>query len=219
VAVARRDRVGHGVGRLAGIDLEHAKPDRRDLDAADGLGEGSGHVGGFTQHGLATFARSMKLLTAILIALALVAAGCGDDDGDEPDQPAQTAPTTTDEVPTITRTEPEPAPAEASEEDEEAVQDVVKKWLLEGGCERMTDKFLDDQLLGLGDNRQERCDLFQKQHTKPQYGEDQIKITEVQVTGTKASLVVGSDNAPDITSKYELVKTGGQWQIDSAEIQ
>jgi hypothetical protein len=162
----------------------------------------------------------MKLLTAFLLALALLAAGCGDDENDEPDQPAQT--TTQQAEPTPATTEPpkpEPAPAEGSEEDKEAVQDVVKKWLLEGGCERMTDKFLEDQLLGLGDNREERCDLFEKQHTKPQYGEDQIKITEVQVTGTKASLVVGSDNAPDITSKYELVKTGDQWQIDSADIQ
>jgi hypothetical protein len=134
----------------------------------------------------------MKLLTAILIALALVAAGCGDDGGGDGSKPAG---------------------------DQAAVQDVVKKWLLEGGCERMTDKFLEDQLLGLGDDRQERCELFQKQHTKPQYGEDEIKITEVRVSGTRASLVVGSDNAPDITSKYELVKTGGQWRIDSAELQ
>jgi ABC-type glycerol-3-phosphate transport system substrate-binding protein len=133
----------------------------------------------------------MKLLTATLVALALAAAGCGG--GDEENG----------------------APAG----DQEAVEEVVKKWLLEGGCERMTDKFLEAQLLGLGDNRQERCDLFEKQHTKPQYGEDQIKITEVRVSGTRASLVVGSDNAPDITSKYELVKTGGRWLIDSAELE
>jgi hypothetical protein len=162
----------------------------------------------------------MKLLSGILIALALLAAGCGDDEKDEPDQPTQTQtqtapePGTTDSDPA-----PAPAPAEASEDDKEAVQDTVKKWLIEGGCERMTDKFLEEQLLGLGDNRKERCDLFEKQHTKPQYGEDQIKISAVQVTGTKASLVVGSDNAPGITSKYALVKTGDQWQIDAAELQ
>ncbi|HEX8054478.1 MAG TPA: hypothetical protein VF517_15935 [Thermoleophilaceae bacterium] len=160
----------------------------------------------------------MKLLAAILIGLALVTAGCGGDEKDEPEQPAQTQTQTAPE-PATTDSDPAPAPADASEDDREAVQDVVKKWLIEGGCERMTDKFLEDQLLGLGDNRKERCDLFEKQHTKPQYGEDQIKISAVQVSGTKASLVVGSDNAPDITSKYELVKTGEQWQIDSAEIQ
>ena len=151
----------------------------------------------------------MKLLTAILIALALAAAGCGgDDEGDEP--AAKPEPGTT---------AAKPEPEASSGDDADVVQDVVKKWLLEGGCERMTDKFLEAQLLGLGENRQERCDLFQKQRTKPQYGEDQIKITEVQVSGTRASLVVGSDNAPDITSKYELVKVGGQWRIDSADLQ
>ena len=152
----------------------------------------------------------MKLLTAILIALALVAAGCGDDENDEPASKSEPAPTTT------AAQQPPEAPSDA---DTKAVEDTVKKWLLEGGCERMTDKFLEEQLLGLGDNRQERCDLFEKQHTKPQYGEDQIEITQVQVSGDRASLVVGSENAPDITSKYELVKTGGQWQIDSAELE
>ena len=162
----------------------------------------------------------MKLLTAILVALALVAAGCGDDENDEPDQPAQTQ--TQETAPEATAPETTTAPeepAESSPEDEEAVQDTVKKWLIEGGCDRMTDKFLEDQLLGLGDNRKERCDLFEKQHQKPQYGEDQIQISEVKVTGTKASLVVGSANAPDIKSEYQLVKTGEQWQIDSAELQ
>ena len=160
----------------------------------------------------------MKRLASLLIGLALVAGGCGDDEDDEPAQPAQTT-TQAPEPSTTTETKPaEPAPAEASAEDEEAVQDTVKKWLLEGGCERMTDKFLEDQLIGLGDNREERCDLFEKQFTKPQYTEDQIKITEVQVTGPKATLVVGSEGV-NIESKYTLVKTGDQWQIDSADLQ
>jgi hypothetical protein len=161
----------------------------------------------------------MKRLSALLIGLALVAAGCGDDENDEPEQPAQTTqtqpPTTTEaEPPTTTEAEP----AESSPEDEKAVQDVVTKWLLEGGCERMTDKFLEDQLIGLGDNRKERCDLFEKQFTKPQYTEDQIKISDVKVTGTKATLVVGSEGV-NIESKYSLVKTGDEWQIDSADLQ
>jgi hypothetical protein len=39
------------------------------------------------------------------------------------------------------------------------------------------------------------------------------------VAGTKASLIVTSDIEPDIKSKYDLVKTGGRWQIDAAELQ
>lgn len=82
-----------------------------------------------------------------------------------------------------------------------------------------TDKFLEDQLLGLGDAREDRCELFEKQHQKPQYSEDDLKIEDVKVTGTKASLIVTSEIAPDIKSKYDLVKTGDQWQIDAADLQ
>ena len=161
----------------------------------------------------------MKLLTALLVSFALIAAaGCGDDDdsGDEPaaNPTAQTETT----APQATTTEAEP-PAEASAEDEEAVKETVIKWTFEGDCDLMTDKFLEDQLLGLGDSRKEKCDLFEKQHQKPQYSEDQVKLEDVQVSGTKASLIVTSDIAPDIKSKYDLVKTGDQWQIDAAELQ
>jgi hypothetical protein len=154
-----------------------------------------------------------------LVALALAVAGCGDDD-DSKDEPAgtTTAQTTTEAQPPTT-TEAEPPPAEATEEDKKAVEEAVVDWTFEGKCELMTDKFLEDQLLGLGETREERCDLFEKQHQKPQYSEDQMKITDVKVTGNKASLVVGSDIAPDIKSKYDLVKTGDQWQIDAAELQ
>jgi hypothetical protein len=157
----------------------------------------------------------MKLIIAMLIALSLVAAGCGDDDNDEPDQPAQT---TTQTEPAAEPTEPG-VPAQASEEDKEAVEETVRKWTFEGDCDLMTDKFLEDQLLGLGDTREERCDLFEKQHQKPQYSEDQLKIEDVRVTGAKASLIVTSEMAPDIKSKYDLVKNGDQWQIDGSELQ
>ena len=162
----------------------------------------------------------MKLLTALLLSFALIAAaGCGGDDEDEKNEPAatttQTAPTTAEE-PTTTEATP---PAEASPEDEEAVQETVVKWTFEGDCDLMTDKFLEDQLLGLGDNREERCDLFEKQHQKPQYSEDDIKFEDVKVTGTKASLIVTSEIAPDIKTRYDLVKSGDRWQIDAADLQ
>ena len=149
----------------------------------------------------------MKLLAALLVSFALVlASACGDDE-DSNDEPAAT-----------TQTQTEPAP-ETSEEDDEAVEETVVRWTFEGDCDLMTDRFLEAQLLGLGEGRKERCDLFEKQHQKPQYSEDQMKIEDVRVTGTKASLIVTSDLAPDIRSRYDLVKTGGQWRIDAAELQ
>lgn len=161
----------------------------------------------------------MKLLAALLMALSLVAAGCGGDDEDENgDRPAATTQTQADPG-TTTQESPPPAEQGGSEEDEEAVRDAVIEWTFEGKCELMTDKFLEDQLLGLGESRDERCDLFEKQHQKPQYSEDDVKIEDVKVTGTKASLIVTSDIAPDIKSRFDLVKTGDQWQIDAAELE
>ena len=161
----------------------------------------------------------MKLLTALLVSFALVfAVACGDDD-DKKDEPAATTTTPSSTAQEPASTETTPAPAEASEEDEEAVKDAVIKWTFEGDCDLMTDKFLEAQLLGLGENRKERCDLFEKQHQKPQYSEDDMKLEDIQVTGTKASLIVTSELAPDIKSKYDLVKTGDQWQIDAAELE
>ena len=159
----------------------------------------------------------MRLVAAILVALALIAAGCGgDDDSEEPaaTTTAQSPPTA--EGPSTTETTP---PAEASEDDEKAVEEAVIKWTFEGDCDLMTDKFLEDQLLGLGDNRAERCDLFEKQHQKPQYKEEQVQTEKITVEGNQASLIVTSDIAPGIESKYELVKTGDQWQIDAADLQ
>ena len=95
----------------------------------------------------------------------------------------------------------------------------MKRWMLEGDCELMTDRFLESQLLGLGKDRGERCEIFEKQHTRPRYGEEDIQITDVEVSGTRASLVVGSENAPDIKSKYDLVQQGDRWRIDAAELE
>lgn len=160
----------------------------------------------------------MKLLAALLMALALTAAGCGDDEDEKADQPEATSQTQAAPPASTTEATP-PAGQGSSEEDEQAVRDVVIEWTFEGKCELMTDKFLEDQLLGLGDDREERCELFEKQHQKPQYSEDDMKIEDVKVTGTKASLIVTSEIAPDIKSRYDLVKAGDQWQIDAAELE
>jgi hypothetical protein len=102
--------------------------------------------------------------------------------------------------------------------DERAVKEVVKTWLLDGECDLMTDRFLATQLLGLGNDRPSRCELFEKQHQRPRYSEDQIEISDVRVTGTRATLVVGQEGI-DVESRYSLVKTGGRWRIDAADLQ
>jgi hypothetical protein len=148
----------------------------------------------------------IHLLTAPAVALALVAAGCGDDEkkGD-----------TGTAAPPSTAKEPvRPAPADAPGGGEDAVKQTILDWTFKGDCDLMTDKFLEQQAF-IGDNRKERCDYFEKVFQKPQYSESDVKFRKVAVTGDKATATVGSDIS-NITSDYTLVAEGGQWKIDEA---
>lgn len=147
-------------------------------------------------------------ITRILIvpaaALALFAAGCGDDDKSTAGTQAQ---------PQQKASSSNPAPAnDAGGED--AVKEAVLKWTFEGDCDLMTDKFLEAQAF-IGDTREERCDFFKKAYTKPQYKESDVKFRKVTVNGNTAVATVGSDIA-NITTDYHLVNQGGSWKIDSA---
>ncbi|MGQ0802656.1 MAG: hypothetical protein ACT4PI_02150 [Actinomycetota bacterium] len=44
-----------------------------------------------------------------------------------------------------------------------------------------------------------------------------MKITDVEITGSKATAVVGDDFS-SVESTYTLVKEDGQWRIDAAEL-
>ena len=140
-------------------------------------------------------------------ALALLAAGCGDDENtNEPAASSTPAETTSKAA----------QPAEAPAGGEDAVKDTILKFTFEGDCDTMTDKFLETQAF-IGDNRKERCDYFEKTFQKPQYEESDVKFRKVEVTGDKAVVTIGSDIA-DVTSDYTLVAAGGKWQIDEVDI-
>jgi hypothetical protein len=156
----------------------------------------------------------VRLTTALIAALLLALTGCGGDDENGGGEPVagEGAPARTAETP-----DDAPQPEEASEDDEQAIRDTIVGWLLEGGCERMTDKFLEEQAF-IGDNRTERCDFFEKAFRKPQFTKDDIKLSDVEVKGDKATAVVG-DNFSNVESKYTLVRAGEGWRIDSADLQ
>lgn len=102
----------------------------------------------------------------------------------------------------------------ASGEDAEAISDTIRTWLTEGGCELMTDKFLESQAF-VGDSREERCKYLEDSFQKPQYGKDDIVVKEIKIDGDSASAVVG-DNFSNVEADYELVRSDGRWQIDEA---
>jgi hypothetical protein len=134
---------------------------------------------------------SRYLIWALALLVAGLLVGCGgDDSGDSSSAEAGT--------------------------DEAAIEETLKGWLTEGGCDRMTDGFLEDQTFS--SDPEQACETFEASFTAPAFGPDDIVVSEIQVDGTKASAVVG-DEVSNVTSLYELVSEDGQWKIDSVDIQ
>ena len=128
----------------------------------------------------------------LLLAAALVGAllGCGDDGGS----------------------------GSSASGPEGEVEEAILAWLLEGDCDVMTDQFLEDQVLIGDDNtREENCELFEDLFIEKQYDADDVKFSDVEITGSEATAVVGDDFS-NVESTYTLVKEDGEWRIDAAEL-
>ena len=143
-----------------------------------------------------------------------MAIGCGDDE------------TTTEETastPEVSSTELEVSSTTVSDEtatidtgsDLDAIEATVEGWLLEGGCDRMTDKFLEDQTFD--DDPKSACETFEAGFTPPAYTADDIE-TDITYENDQAEVVVSSEGI-DVESVYHLVKEGETWKIDSAELE
>ncbi len=149
-------------------------------------------------------------LCAAALAVA-VAAGCG---GSGDDTVVSVAAATDGSTPV------ESTPADASEM--EAIEATIKTWLLEGDCDLMTDKFLEDQTFS--DDPKQACKTFEAGFSPPAYSEDDIEVTDVTYVNDKATAIVGGGSSAltsggeEITSKYSLVLDGETWKINAAEI-
>ena len=103
----------------------------------------------------------------------------------------------------------------AVDDDDAAVEAAIRTWLLEGDCGVMTDKFLEAQTFE--SDPEVACERFEALFETPQYSEDDIEITDVEIDGERASAVVGGGGA-GITSTYKLVREDGVWKIDAASL-
>jgi len=156
--------------------------------------------------------RLRSLAAGVLVIGAL--AGCGADDGEEAAVTSGDAEQTTTEAPADTTTADTTATDGAlTAEDEEAITETIRAWLTEGGCERMTDDFLEDQTFI--EDPEEACETFEQGFTEPAYGPEDVIVSEISGTAEKAKATVG-DEVTDIESRYTLVKDDGQWKIDAA---
>lgn len=164
----------------------------------------------------------MRNLAIATTALALFAAGCGGDDEDNDSAAGATTPATesqpatTQAPPAETTDTAESQGGAASEDDEAAIRETVVTWILEGPCELMSDKFLEEQAF-VGDTREERCEFFRQSFTKPQYGEDDIVTSGFKVDGDTASAVI-SDHISNVETTFNLVREDGRWVIDGTDL-
>lgn len=165
----------------------------------------------------------MRLLAAATTVLVLFVAGCGGDDEEAeradgtptPTAESQPAPTETTDT-EITETEGEDGGRAASPDEEAAIRETLVTWLLEGPCEVMSDKFLEEQAF-TGDTREERCEAFRTAYTKPQYGEDDIVTKDYTVDGDRASAVV-ADHISNVETTFNLIREDGKWVIDGTDL-
>ena len=157
----------------------------------------------------------MKRAFALVALLGALVIGCGDDDsgstGDTSVTPTDASvATVSDDTSTVETTSTDDDFGEL-----DAIESTIKTWLLEGDCDLMTDKFLEDQTF-ISDPKQ-ACDTFESSFAPPQYSEEDIDVGDVQYENDKATAEVGGGGV-DITSVYKLVYEDGVWKIDAAEL-
>ena len=159
----------------------------------------------------------MRPLVLLFAVVVLALAGCGgDDEGDGGNGGGEAE--TTETQPAQTGTGPEattPEDGAASPGDEQAIRDAVLGYLIEGDCDTMTDKFVEEQTFS--DNRREGCEQFEQLHQEPRYGPDDVNITDIRIEGTRATATIG-DDVSNIEAKYKFVKEGDKWRIDEVDL-
>ena len=128
-------------------------------------------------------------LAAVLV-LPLLLTACGDDGGDasEDDSPSDTLP-----------------PEEAE------VRDALVASFFDPSCELLTEDYLLEKAL-LSDTPEEACDEHLQSWVEPQYGEDDVLVTDIEIDGDVATAVVGSELV-NITTTYELRRVDGNWLV------
>jgi hypothetical protein len=150
-----------------------------------------------------------RLLVAIVLPLALT--GCGDDGGTKDAvEPAATSVTT--------------APVAGSgsgpitDGDEAAISETLEEFLVTGDCDLATDDYLRSIALFADEStsRAEACTSWENVFSKPLFGKDDVRLTELEGSDGVATVKVGSDLA-NITTLYQLTLTDGTWLVSGDE--
>lgn len=144
-----------------------------------------------------------RLLAALVLPVAL--AGCGDD-----------APSgsTADERPSSGGTS-----GDLSSEDAAAIEETILEFLVTGDCDLATDDYLRDVSLFADEDasREEACTDWENTFSEPLFTKDDVVLTELEVGDGVATVQVGSDIAPDITTLYQFMLVDGEWLVSGDE--
>lgn len=132
----------------------------------------------------------LRIDAAVLILPLLLLAACGDDsdDSSEDDSPAETLPT-----------------------DEAEVRDALVASFFDPSCDLLTEEYLLEKAI-LSDTPEEACNEHMQAWVEPQYTEDDVQVSDIEIDGDVATAVVGSEIA-DITTTYELTQVDGAWLV------
>jgi hypothetical protein len=154
----------------------------------------------------------MQRLAAILVA-AVVLAGCGSDDSSTSTTAGASGASGVagQQSTTVAPTDPG-----SLDDDQKAVEETVKTWLTQGGCDLMTDRFLAEQVFI--NDRDKACKTFETLFQPPSFTADQITVTDITVTGDEATATVGDTLGSGVASTYKFVRSGNGWQIDKASL-
>lgn len=130
--------------------------------------------------------------------MPLLLAGCGDDGGKDAssDDPSDEATLTGDEA---------------------AVESVLVQHLLDPRCDLLTDEYLLDLTLFGAETVEEACDERLEFWQQPLYDEEDVLITDIEVTGDTATAEVGADYV-NITTTYALKLVDGSWKVNCDEL-
>lgn len=153
-----------------------------------------------------------RFLAALLLLLAL--AGCSngdepaaDDTGDNPTAATTTGTTGDDGSDGI------------SAADRTAIEETAREFLVTGDCDLATIEYLRDISLFAEDDatRVEACAAWEKVYSKPLFSKEDVLLTDLSVSNGVATVKVGSEIAPKITTLYQITLVDGVWLISGDE--
>lgn len=153
-----------------------------------------------------------RLLAGVVLLLAL--AGCGNDDESGADD-TEDNPT----VATTTGTTGDGGSDGISAADRTAIEETVREFLVTGDCDLATVEYLRDISLFAEDDatREEACAAWEKVYSKPLFTKEDVLLTDLTVSDGVATVKVGSEIAPKLTTLYRVTLVDGAWLVSGDE--